>query len=223
MMEKLYKIKYVDLIDEISCNINDKKWENSQIAEINCIRHESIQPVPEANVKLIRNDRGLNGIFTVHDFTLLAKRKNDLEFVWNDSCVEFFLKAGDVLGYMNFEFNCIGKLYCTHVRNPVRTADGFKDSVRLTLDDCGSVLRCSSLTEPIESEISKEITWHLEFFIPIELLKKYFGELKYQECEEWSCNFYKCGDELSNAHWVSWSEVKKLNFHRPEDFGKLVL
>jgi hypothetical protein len=38
-------------------------------------------------------------------------------------------------------------------------------------------------------------------------------------------NFYKCGDELSVPHYISWApiEAEKPNFHRPDCFGKMVL
>jgi len=36
-------------------------------------------------------------------------------------------------------------------------------------------------------------------------------------------NFYKCADETSTPHYVSWSEISTAapDFHKPEFFGEL--
>ena len=41
--------------------------------------------------------------------------------------------------------------------------------------------------------------------------------------KEITANFYKCGDDLTVPHFVSWNPIKteKPDFHRPEFFGKL--
>ena len=38
-----------------------------------------------------------------------------------------------------------------------------------------------------------------------------------------SANFYKCGDDTTKPHYISWNPVKSINpdFHRPEHFGIL--
>jgi hypothetical protein len=38
-----------------------------------------------------------------------------------------------------------------------------------------------------------------------------------------NANFYKCGDDTSKRHYLSWNPVKtaKPDFHRPEYFGIL--
>jgi hypothetical protein len=66
------------------------------------------------------------------------------------------------------------------------------------------------------------VTWTLEFFIPLELLEKYVGSVGNVRGSEWKANFYKCGDETSHPHWVSWQPVPKLNFHMPECFGTVM-
>ena len=36
-------------------------------------------------------------------------------------------------------------------------------------------------------------------------------------------NFYKCGDNMPQKHYLSWHpiEIEKPNFHRPDHFGTL--
>jgi len=35
-------------------------------------------------------------------------------------------------------------------------------------------------------------------------------------------NFYKCGNETSHPHWLSWMPLAERNFHDPSSFGQLV-
>jgi hypothetical protein len=71
----------------------------------------------------------------------------------------------------------------------------------------------------VSPEITGPVTWILEFFVPFALLEKYAGPLGDLAGREWSANFFKCGDETSHPHWVSWQPLPSLNFHLPECFG----
>lgn len=215
-------IKYSEKVNEISLNWNDAKWDSADTVILKEIRPESRRLLPVTSVKMIWGKEGLNGIFKVEDHSLLGKYTKDLEPVWRESCVEFYVKPKDSSGYMNFEFNCIGTLLCSHVINHERTKDGFKDWRFISREDCREVLRKSSIKGAIPVEVKKETEWFLEFFIPMSLLEKYFGKIGIEDGDEWTGNFYKCGDDLSNPHWISWSEVRELNFHNPDDFGKLI-
>lgn len=214
-------IKYSEQVNEISLNWNDTKWDRADVITLTEVRPESKGLLPVTSVKMIWGKEGINGIFKVEDHALLAKYTHDLEPVWRESCVEFYVKPKDSTGYMNFEFNCIGTLLCSHVIDHERTKEGFKDWRFISKEDCQDVLRKSSLEEPVPVEIKREIEWYLEFFIPISLLVKYFGNAGIQKGDEWKGNFYKCGDDLSDPHWISWSGVRELNFHNPDDFGRI--
>jgi len=217
-----YNIKYSESIPILNCDFEGPKWDEAELIELKYVRPESVNPLPKTSVKLLWGEDGINGIFKVEDHSLLARYTNIHEPVWRDSCVEFFVKPKGVRGYINFEFNCIGTLLCSHVTNHERTTDGFRESRRIEKEDCQSVLRMSSINEPVPVEVTAEKEWYLEFFIPFELLRKYFGDITINPGDEWTSNFYKCGDDLINPHWIAWSEVKELNFHSPEDFGKIV-
>ena len=52
-------------------------------------------------------------------------------------------------------------------------------------------------------------------------MEHYTEKISSAEGATWRANFYKCGDETSHPHWLSWSPVKELNFHAPDDFGEL--
>ncbi|MHC1739220.1 MAG: carbohydrate-binding family 9-like protein [Ignavibacteriaceae bacterium] len=215
-------IKYSEKVTEISLDWNDTKWDWADAITLAEVRPESRGLLPVTSVKMIWGKEGINGIFKVEDHSLLAKYTKDQEPVWRESCVEFYVKPKDSTGYMNFEFNCLGTLLSSHVINHERTKDGFKDWRFISKEDCQDVLRKTSIKEPTAVEVKRETEWYLEFFIPIFLLEKYFGNVGIQNGDKWLCNFYKCGDDLSNPHWISWSGVRELNFHNPEDFGSLI-
>lgn len=130
--------------------------------------------------------------------------------VWEDSCVEFFVKAPDDDHYFNFETNCIGTGLAA--RRLSRENSKF-----LSPEQMAQVVRRSSL--PHEVTDIKDCKWSLELEIPFSVL----GCTSYPKALE--ANFYKCGDKTAITHFVSWSPIEtiKPDFHRPEFFGHLIL
>ena len=135
--------------------------------------------------------------------------KEDQDPVWQDSCVEFFIKQGDF--YRNFEINAFGiclSAYVTdrHSRNS------------LDLDSLNQILRFPSFTlETLPGEGTPQ-SWSLTVAIPLQLIGLKAGS-------EFRANFYKCGDETSFPHYISWSPIGTLNpdFHQPAYFGLVKL
>lgn len=218
---KIYNINYTKEKPALLGKWSSDEWKNSEIAELQSIRPESSDFIPLVQVKLLYNNEGISGIFYVEDKYVKRSRTTHMDPVWNDSCVEFFVKPIPGKGYFNFEFNCIGVLYASYVSNPERTDDGFKEFTMFSKEECGKVEIVSSLKESIEPEYKESLIWTLQFFIPFSLIEIFAGKLDLEKKNEWSCNFYKCADESSHPHWISWAPIRELNFHSPESFGKL--
>lgn len=133
----------------------------------------------------------------------------DQEPVWQDSCVEFFLKKGDI--YRNFEFNSLGA--CLSASGPDRNS-------RIPLDgkSLSQILRFPSLN--INNLPSENIpaNWSLTVAIPLKLIGLSAGS-------EFMANFYKCGDKTKVPHFLSWSAIDTPapDFHRPEFFAPVEL
>jgi len=55
------------------------------------------------------------------------------------------------------------------------------------------------------------------------LLKRYCPVITPSPQAEWRVNFYKCADDTSHPHWLTWSPVDlpEPNFHHPQSFGIL--
>lgn len=141
--------------------------------------------------------------------------------VWKDSCVEFFVQPQKSKGYFNFEFNCGGALTASYVTDPTRVDSGLKKYTPFMTDDDQQIKRYASLPAVVDPEITKPVTWTLEFSIPLSVLKKYCGPIGNIRGQTWRANFYKCGDETSRPHWVSWVPLPARNFHDPASFGQI--
>ncbi len=183
--------------------------------EIDCLNWpELFLHKPLTKVYLAYTEEYIFVKWDVEGLNLRAMCTTDFERVSADSCVEFFVQVPDDEHYFNFEFNCIGTATASYRKG--RT----EDVVRLTPEELSQVLRYSSLPcEPFE-EKEGEFAWSLCVAIPFSLINR-GGVVK----DKLHCNFYKCGDQTSTKHYVSWNPIptEKPDFHRPEYFGEIVL
>jgi hypothetical protein len=150
--------------------------------------------------------------FHVEGEKVRAVHAEDMAEVWNDSCVEFFVKMPDEAVYRNFEFNCIG--YCVATVRQSRT-EGVKP---LSPQELRSIDRYASLgRQTLDCQTPAD--WEITVKIPAALL----GFPKLKAGDILLGNFYKCGDETDRPHYVSWNKIdtEKPDFHRPEYFGTL--
>ena len=140
---------------------------------------------------------------------------------YTDSCVEFFAIPGEGGEYYNLELNCIGKgTFAGGVQRTDRTRYG---------DDVLSQIRRESTlgseafgTRTFAENGGKPYTWKLTVAIPIELYS--LSEVKPLKGRSIKANFYKCGDDMPQKHYLSWHPIRieKPNFHRPDHFGTLI-
>jgi hypothetical protein len=134
--------------------------------------------------------------------------------VSDDSCVEFFVSPTCDNHYWNFEFNCIGTINASHRSER-------KNPTRLNAEQLASVRRYASCgTRPFR-EMEGMFAWNLLVAIPLDLI-----DVKYEgKPIEMMANFYKVAAATSAPHFLSWNEVhsETPDFHRPCDFGRLIL
>jgi len=196
-------------------------WMHADTLELTHFRPEGSKHHPKTSVRLLYTMEGIFGMFRVEDCYIRCVHTRYGDPVYKDSCVEFFVRPKANRGYFNFEFNCGGAFLCNYITNPQRTQEGFEECVRIPEEDGRLIIAKQSLPAVVDPEIIEPLTWTIEFFIPFDLLEKYVGALGDLRDNEWKANFYKCGDETSHPHWVSWQPVPKLNFHMPEYFGTI--
>ncbi len=197
------------------------EWGNIPALEISCYRQESSAHRPRTQCKLLYDQDRIYGIFLINDQHVRCVHTEFQSEVYKDSCVEFFVQPKATGGYFNFEFNCGGALLASFITDPTRVSGTVKEFIPLTPEDNLQIKRFSSLPPIVEPEITQKITWFLEFSIPFTVLEKYAGTLTEVSGLIWRANFYKCGNETSHPHWGSWSPLRELNFHLPDDFGEI--
>lgn len=134
--------------------------------------------------------------------------------VHKDSSFEFFISLDNNDHYYNFEFNCIGTPYLAFGTKAKREVAALK-----TVE---SIHAHSSLGSRVFKEKQGDFTWELAISIPFSSFFKH--EIKSLQGKTCKVNFYKCGDELSQKHYVSWNNINTMlpDFHRPEFFGELL-
>jgi len=197
------------------------RWSEVEPVAVDHFLPESSPHRPQTRVRLAYDAQGLHGQFQIEDRFVRCVRMDYGSEVWKDSCVECFVAPKPDHGYFNFEFNCGGAFLVNHILDPTRTAEGFKDFVRIPEAVAQGVRVRSSLPPVSEPEITEAVTWALEFFIPFTLLERYVGHLGEVGGQTWRGNFFKCAEENSQPHWAAWAPVDEFNFHRPHCFGEL--
>ena len=161
------------------------------------------------------SNSAIHALFQVHGNCLRAVNTQDNQNVFEDSCVEFFVKKPDSDFYYNFEFNCIGVCKAAkHLKDRNNATD-------LTQDQMHKIGRWSSLGNRAFNELSGLFSWELHISIPFELIDIDPKNLP----DKILGNFYKCADATDQPHFVSWNPIKteKPDFHRPEFFGEIFL
>ena len=129
--------------------------------------------------------------------------------VYRDSCVEFFVSLDNGLHYYNLEFNSKGVCLAQY-------GSGRQDR--------------NLLPESVISEIEKSTRrtstgdgfyWELCLKIPQSVFC--YDEPKNLTGKSVLGNFYKCGDDLEDPHFVVWNPIssEEPDFHLPEYFGRL--
>ena len=203
----------------IDADWNKAAWKDATPASLEYYMGEEPAHQPKVQGKAAYDDDSLYVIWKVEDKYVLAKRTKPQQDVWRDSCVEFFFTPGGdpkERGYFNLETSCAGvKLFGAHVA-------GSKDE-QLTGEDFASVVTATSLKGPIDIEIAEPTTWTLEYKIPLSLLQKFTSIERPRAGVTWRANFYKCADDASHPHWLTWSPVTHAepSFHLPKYFGIL--
>lgn len=167
---------------------------------------------PQTKFKVARSEDKLYIRFEVIEKNIKALYLNDQDPVWKDSCVEFFCKIPGSERYFNFEFNCIGTCLASSRVGRNESVDFLPSSKMQRIE------RYASLPRKIRNGDEGEISWDLSIAIPFDLIGVFTSRQIY-------ANFYKCGDDTLEPHYLSWNLIhtNQPDFHRTEFFGLLNL
>jgi len=152
--------------------------------------------------------------FKVKEESVIALAGSHHGTVWLDSCVEMFIAPPGDGKYYNLEMNCIGKalMACGTSR---------ATSHRLPLETFSLVKLESSLGGAPFAERAGGVSWTLTASVPLAAFARH--QLGDPQGQTWRGNFYKCGEDLRDPHFLSWNLVDYFepDFHRPEHFGEI--
>lgn len=218
----MYIVSRVSESIDLNHSWTDSPWAGAPVLPIDQFRPESSDHRPRTEVKLLYDLERLYLFYRVEDCFVKATRTEFQSSVCKDSCVEFFVRPRADQGYFNFEVNAIGTLLTSYLEDWTRTGDSFAKREKLDAESANKVTIQASLSDPIETEIQEPLTWTIQLSIEFSLFEEFLGPLGDPQGQEWTANFYKCGDETSHPHWTAWQSVGgKLNFHQPEYFGPI--
>lgn len=170
---------------------------------------------PDVAVQLANNEHAFFIKYQVREKAVMALATEPNGEVWTDSCVEFFVSPDNGADYYNFEFNCIGTALLGY------NAPG-QVVTHASADQIATIRRMASLGNQPFAERKGDFEWHLVAAIPFEVLFKH--DFKPVPGQKLRVNFYKCGDHLSEPHFVAWTKIdtEQPSFHQPAFFGEVV-
>jgi hypothetical protein len=168
----------------------------------------------EVEFNIAYNDDALLVKFDVVEENILAIYNQPNDPVYKDSCVELFIALDNDKAYYNFEFNCKGTCLAGF-------GDSKNDRVLLEPKNIKSI-KASSVFKSVVFKDKKMIKWELTLEIPKSVF--YFHDITTFKNRLARLNFYKCGDDLPQPHFLSWKPIESEapNFHLPEFFGSAV-
>lgn len=175
---------------------------------------------PRTQAKLLYDESSVHVIFRVEDQYVRAVARKHQDAVCLDSCVEFFFTPNEEAesGYFNLEMNCGGTLLFHYQVVP-------RKGTRVSDEDLEKIEVAAHLPGCVDPEITDSTIWTVQYRLPVAILDRYADKVvKPGPGVVWRANFYKCGDETSHPHWLTWAEVDRPrpDFHVPESFGRLI-
>lgn len=132
--------------------------------------------------------------------------------VYRDSCVEFFIAFEDDQEYYNLEFNSIGICMAGFGQR--------RENRKLLPEDVIGKIEFETFRRLTEDQNNY---WELCLAVPATVFCHHnISTLEGKSCK---VNFYKCGDDLLQPHFLVWNNInsKEPNFHLPEFFGGITL
>lgn len=182
--------------------------------DINTVNWLGFPTSAKASFKIAHNGENIFLQYSVSEDEILAVIDADNGKVSKDSCVEFFVSFDNNEHYYNIELSCIGKLlmgYRDLRPNAVYASDAVLSSIK----------REASLGSENFDKRQGDFDWTLTLIIPNTAF--WGSNITSFNGLEAKANFYKCGDLLSQKHYLSWSPIgtEKPSFHETGYFGTL--
>ena len=170
---------------------------------------------PTAGIRMMQqicyDETGIHIHQRAWETEIRAEGTSPLSRVCEDSCMEFFFAPVPEDGrYFNVEFNLNGCVF-------LGFGHGRHDSLRIVPEDIKTLF--SVETERLEDG------WEIFYTIPLSFLTQFYPGYTLEPGRVIHANCYKCGDLTPNPHYPLWNPSTSAvpDYHRPQDFGRMVL
>lgn len=169
---------------------------------------------PAFSFRMAHTSQSLIIEYRVREASIASVASRDNGRVWEDSCCEFFSQLPGDDFYYNMECNCTGRLLIGC--GPVR--EGRHLAPASVLD---KVQRWSSLGSDDIALVEGDFSWNMVLIIPKDAW--FQSNVLSFDGMKMKANIYKCGDKLSQPHFLSWNkiDIETPDFHRPDFFGEM--
>lgn len=163
-----------------------------------------------AQAQLCWDDTGIHVHLSCSEPHIRKELTQKLDPIWEDSCLEFFLRPTEDLHYFNIEFNPNCALFLGYSK-------GKPNIVRLIVPGY-----MEKMFAPV-SNITED-GWEITYTVPFEFIQNFFPTFEPKSGLQFYGNCYKCGDKTDVPHYLMWNPLPaECSFHSPEHFGKLIL
>lgn len=207
-------VKKIELSKKVDINEAAHILEKKAVTNpIDILNWEDYPYRPDLKFRIGHTDNEIWLKYYVKEAHILAQETNINGAVHKDSCAEFFISV-DGKNFYNLEINCIGTIHLAH--GPDRNKRKFVDPKTIEKIEVISTLG----KEPFE-ERSGNFEWEMMIRFPVECFA--FDKINVLGGQKATANFYKCGDDTTKPHFVTWNPVGTENpdYHRPEFFGNV--
>ena len=134
--------------------------------------------------------------------------------IHKDSCVEFFIAFEDDNSYYNLEFNSLGW-------GKIGYGADRENRTLLSASLINRVATSCRINSSAKKNGDKLFTWEMVLVIPLAIFCHHnFSSFKVLRARG---NFYKCGDNMPEPHFLTWSLIKSPtpDFHQKEYFAEI--
>jgi hypothetical protein len=190
--------------------------EQTELQSIDLLNWKEFPYRPEVKFRIAHSNNQIWLKYYVNEQNILADRTEVNSSVSRDSCVEFFFDPLGDGSYYNFEFNCIGTPHLAYGPNRHTREYVNPKKIEKLIE-----IKSSLGNRPFKEKVGGH-QWEMTIVLPAEILTSH-KDIKLKGLKSRS-NFYKCGDDTSEKHYLSWNPVgtERPDFHRPEFFGTLI-